>query len=175
MYKIGYSPDGSLVGYMNFTLSYFNPADFEYGGPNSNKTHAVALEHPDTCRYHDFRYPPGHEKEYARTEVFWHILAARLAFVVVFQVCFESDLCHILASLWPENLFSICFLFVQNFVALSVMAIKMIIPNMSTELKERVRREAYLTNEIIIRTELLKAKGQLHLKREMSKRKETTS
>jgi len=28
-------------------------------------------------------------------------------------------------------------------------------------LQERIRREAYLTNEIIIRTELLKAKGQL--------------
>ena len=46
----------------------------------------------------------------------------------------------------------------------------MIIPNMSTELRERVRREAYLTNEIIIRTELLKAKGELHLNRELSKR-----
>ena len=55
--------------------------------------------------------------------MFWHILAARLAFVVIFQ----------------------------NVVALSVMAIKLIIPNMSTDLKERVRREAYLTNEIIIR------------------------
>jgi len=65
--------------------------------------------------------------------VYWHILAARLAFVVLFQ----------------------------NFVALSVMAIKVLIPNTSSELKERIRREAYLTNEIIIRTELLKAKGQL--------------
>ncbi|QQP38000.1 Anoctamin, partial [Caligus rogercresseyi] len=32
-------------------------------------------------------------------------------------------------------------------------------PNFNTGLKEKIRREAYLTNEIIIRTELLKARG----------------
>jgi hypothetical protein len=41
------------------------------------------------------------------------------------------------------------------------MAIRMLIPNVATDLKERIRREAYMTNEIIIRTELLKAKGEL--------------
>lgn len=102
VYKIGYSPDGSLTGYMNFTLSYFDPSDFEYGAPNSNETHALELEHPETCRYHDYRYPPGHEKEYARTEVFWHILAARLAFVVVFQVQLFNEKRAV--SLMPRDL-----------------------------------------------------------------------
>jgi hypothetical protein len=46
-------------------------------------------------------------------------------------------------------------------VALSVMAIKWIVPSISKDLRERMRREAYVTNEIIIRTELLKAKGKL--------------
>lgn len=41
------------------------------------------------------------------------------------------------------------------------MAIKWIVPNMSRDLRERMRREAYATNEIIIRTELLKAQGKL--------------
>ena len=49
----------------------------------------------------------------------------------------------------------------QNVVALSVMAIKWIVPNISRDLRDRIRREAYVTNEIIIRTELLKAKGKL--------------
>ena len=43
------------------------------------------------------------------------------------------------------------------------MAIKWIIPNMNRNLRDKIRREAYVTNEIIIRTELLKAKGKLHL------------
>ena len=37
-------------------------------------------------RYRDFRYPPWHENKYEYSDVFWHVLAARLAFVVVFEV-----------------------------------------------------------------------------------------
>ena len=40
------------------------------------------------------------------------------------------------------------------------MAIKWIVPDISKDLKEKIRKEAYLTNEIIIRTELLKAQGK---------------
>ena len=41
------------------------------------------------------------------------------------------------------------------------MAIKWIVPNMNRNLRDKIRRESYVTNEIIIRTELLKAKGKL--------------
>ena len=54
------------------------------------------------------------------------------------------------------------FLF-QNVAALLVMAIKWIVPHVSRDLRDRMRREAYVTNEIIIRTELLKAQGKLLL------------
>ncbi|XP_059080629.1 anoctamin-1-like [Tigriopus californicus] len=137
-YRIGYSPDGTLHGYTNFTLSVFDPEDFEFRSNPALARNDSMTHTPEFCRYTDFRYPPGHSKEYRINEIYWHILAARLAFVVVFQ----------------------------NFVALSLMAIKWVVPNMSTELKERIRREAYLTNEIIIRTELLKAKGELDLNME---------
>ena len=40
-------------------------------------------------RYRDFRYPPWHEDKYGYSDVFWHVLAARLAFVVVFEVSTE--------------------------------------------------------------------------------------
>ena len=84
VYKAKYSPDGSLEGYTNFTLSYFSPSDFD-PGPHPHNSTTVNLVHPEFCRYHGYRYPPGHPEEYQRTEVFWHILAARLSFVVVFQ------------------------------------------------------------------------------------------
>eukprot|EP00096_Caligus_rogercresseyi_P006888 TRINITY_DN2387_c0_g1_i3.p1 TRINITY_DN2387_c0_g1~~TRINITY_DN2387_c0_g1_i3.p1 ORF type:complete len:280 (+),score=86.39 TRINITY_DN2387_c0_g1_i3:60-899(+) len=130
LYKMRYSDDDSLSGYINFTLSKFNPDDFSvHSRPDTSLT-------PEYCYYHDFRYPPGHEKQYEVTQVFWHVLAARLCTVVVYQ----------------------------NFVNMSVMAIRWIIPNFNTGLKEKIRREAYLTNEIIIRTELLKAKGELNPK-----------
>ncbi len=149
VYRMKYSPDGSLANYTQFTLSYFNPRDFEYrqkpsGSVFDNVDRAAEEGDPEFCRYHDYRYHPREHpgSDYELTEVFWHILAARLAFVVVFQ----------------------------NVVGLSVMAIKMVVPNVSSELKERIRREAYLTNEIIIRTELLKARGRLdvELQRELS-------
>lgn len=37
-------------------------------------------------RYSDYRYPPGHNKEYTHTLKFWHILAAKLAFIIVMEV-----------------------------------------------------------------------------------------
>ena len=82
VYKNMYSnPSGSLHGYTNFTLSYFDPNDFEAeystGGSNINQTF---------CRYFDYRHHPDSENAYKLTDVYWHILAARLAFVVIFQV-----------------------------------------------------------------------------------------
>jgi len=38
------------------------------------------------CRYPDYREPPWAARKYKKTAMFWHVLAARLAFVVVFEV-----------------------------------------------------------------------------------------
>ena len=43
------------------------------------------------------------------------------------------------------------------------MAIKWLVPTVSRDLRDRMRREAYVTNEIIIQTELLKAQGKLNV------------
>ena len=51
----------------------------------------------------------------------------------------------------------------QNFVGFLVMAVQGIVPNLYRDLSDKIRREAYVTNEIIIRTELLKAKGKLFM------------
>ena len=58
VYKARYSPDGSLEGYTNFTLSYFSPSDFDPGphqqhNNNSNSTSAAygPVTHPEFCRY----------------------------------------------------------------------------------------------------------------------------
>jgi len=39
-------------------------------------------------RYADYREPPDGANKYEKTAMYWHILAARLAFVVVFEVSF---------------------------------------------------------------------------------------
>ena len=88
VYTYVYSKDGTLTGYTNFFLSHFDPEDF----PTINGTviREFRSEDPETCRYFDYREPPESGNPYKRKDVFWHVLAARLAFVVAFQVrcCF---------------------------------------------------------------------------------------
>ncbi|CAH1722389.1 unnamed protein product [Chironomus riparius] len=77
------------------------------------------------CRYQDFRYPPNHPNEYSRTAEFWNVMAARLIFVVIFE----------------------------NTVAVVMLLVRWLIPDVSAELRDQIRREAYITNEIIIKKE----------------------
>ena len=51
VYKYRFSPDLSLNGYTDFTLSVFDIKDF---GANSPTQFINAT----TCRYYDYRYPP---------------------------------------------------------------------------------------------------------------------
>ena len=44
---------------------------------------------------------------------------------------------------------------------LSVMILKLAIPDISSNLKYKIRREEYITKELIIRTERLKKMGKL--------------
>lgn len=78
IYRIYVSPNNSLEGYLNFTLSSFNVADF----PEKYKIF-TEFKNITTCRYHDFRQS---EEPYSRTTMFWIVLASRLAFVVLFEV-----------------------------------------------------------------------------------------
>ena len=41
------------------------------------------------CRYRDYRAPPWSAVPYEFTLQFWHVLAARLAFIIVFEVRFS--------------------------------------------------------------------------------------
>ncbi|XP_059206588.1 anoctamin-1-like [Centropristis striata] len=83
VYQYMYSPDGSMHGFVNHTLSYFNVSDFQPGTDPLQPMHLgykVAV-----CRYKDYREPPWSNTPYELSKEFWAVLAARLAFVVVFQ------------------------------------------------------------------------------------------
>ncbi|XP_015193996.2 anoctamin-1a isoform X1 [Lepisosteus oculatus] len=91
VYQYMYSPDGSMHGFVNHTLSYFNVSHFQEGTePHipSNLGYKVEI-----CRYKDYREPPWSPSAYDISKEFWAVLAARLAFVIVFQnvVMFMSD------------------------------------------------------------------------------------
>jgi anoctamin-1 len=118
-----FSEDHSLKGYLNFTLSYFNTSHFQ------NESYPRKHNSEEICRYPDFREPPWSPNRYEKTVTYWHILAARLAFVVVFE----------------------------NIVTFIIIIIKWCIPDIPGDLKDRIRREAYITNEIIIKQETIRA------------------
>ncbi|KAK3592615.1 hypothetical protein CHS0354_008152 [Potamilus streckersoni] len=126
VYANTYSQDGSLVGYMNFSLSYFNTSDFD------SRHKPPHWDEVQICRYRDYRNPPWVEEKYEYSQAYWHILAARFAFVVVFE----------------------------NVVIVITSLIAWLIPDVPSKLRKKIRREAYIASEIVIRTELMKARGQ---------------
>ncbi|CDR02376.1 unnamed protein product [Oncorhynchus mykiss] len=86
-----------------------------------------------TCRYRDYRYPPGHQRQYSHTMQFWHILAAKLAFIIIME--------HVVFV-------------VKFFVA-------WLIPDVPSEVKARIKRERYLIQEYLHNYEVEKLKIQL--------------
>ncbi|KAK6169999.1 hypothetical protein SNE40_018498 [Patella caerulea] len=127
VYKMRYSPDHSAKGYLEHSLAKFNTSDFS---PDHRPDPIYG--HVDICRYRDFRNPYDHENKYEYSDVFWHVLAARLAFVCVFE----------------------------NVVIVLTSLVAWLIPDVPTLLKEQIRREAYITNEVILKTELMRAHGE---------------
>ncbi|XP_018416853.1 PREDICTED: anoctamin-9 [Nanorana parkeri] len=85
VYKYKYGPCGQgetdidcLAGYINQSLSTFRTSDFE------ELTQVSKSLYPNTtvCRYRDYRTA---DEEYNYSVQFWHIFAARLVFVIVFE------------------------------------------------------------------------------------------
>ncbi|XP_043405304.1 anoctamin-1 isoform X1 [Chelonia mydas] len=91
VYLYMYSENGTMHGFVNHTLSSFNVSDFQ-GGTAPNEPMELGYE-VQICRYKDYREPPWSENKYEISKDFWAVLAARLAFVIVFQnlVMFMSD------------------------------------------------------------------------------------
>ncbi|XP_023695557.2 anoctamin-3-like [Paramormyrops kingsleyae] len=108
----GYRHEKCLRGYVNSSLSVFDMGDSDKG--------------PRYCRYRDYRAPPWNPEPYEFTLQFWHVLAARLAFIIVFE--------HLVFG-------------IKSFIAY-------LIPDMPKDLCDRMRREKYLMQEMMYEAEL---------------------
>ncbi|XP_051917114.1 anoctamin-3 isoform X3 [Hippocampus zosterae] len=106
--------DECLRGYMNSSLSVFDMSVLK----NSSES--------EYCWYRDYRAPPWSEVPYEFTLQFWHVLAARLAFIIVFE--------HLVFG-------------IKSFIAY-------LIPDMPKDLCDRMRREKYLMQEMMYEAEL---------------------
>ncbi|XP_062913667.1 anoctamin-4-like isoform X3 [Mobula hypostoma] len=122
----GKAGEKCMVGYVNASLSVFLVMDFEpRSEPLSNGTDNFGTE-VKYCRYRDYREPPNSKQPYAYTIQFWHVLAARLAFIIVFE--------HLVFS-------------IKTLIAY-------MIPDLPKNLRDRMRREKYLIQEMMYEAEL---------------------
>ncbi|XP_012170521.1 anoctamin-4 isoform X2 [Bombus terrestris] len=81
VYAIVYSPTEDLVGYIDSSLSEFNTSDYR-----DDMKSDMDKKHPVTCQYRGYRNGPDHSNDpYGLSPQYWHVFAARLAFVVVFE------------------------------------------------------------------------------------------
>ncbi|KAI7792121.1 putative anoctamin-2 [Triplophysa rosa] len=82
VYQYMYSETGTMHGFINHTLSYFNVSNFKAGTVPS----VSGLNKDITlCRYKDYREPPWSSEPYQFSKQYWSVLAARLGFVILFQ------------------------------------------------------------------------------------------
>ncbi|XP_039198156.1 anoctamin-3 isoform X3 [Crotalus tigris] len=108
-----YTFNRCLKGYVNSSLSIFDLSELGKG-------------YSGYCRYRDYRAPPWSSTPYEFTLQFWHVLAARLAFIIVFE--------HLVFG-------------IKSFIAY-------LIPDMPKDLCDRMRREKYLVQEMMYEAEL---------------------
>uniref|UniRef100_A0AAR2LM15 Anoctamin n=1 Tax=Pygocentrus nattereri TaxID=42514 RepID=A0AAR2LM15_PYGNA len=78
VYQYMYSETGTMHGFIDHTLSYFNVSHFKAGTAPASSAVTV-------CRYKDYREPPWSSEPYQFSRQYWAVLAARLAFVILFQ------------------------------------------------------------------------------------------
>ncbi|NXH49138.1 ANO2 protein, partial [Dicaeum eximium] len=82
MYQYAYSQNGTMHGFINHTLSYFNVTQLKAGTQPENSLFAQEVSF---CRFKDYREPPWSPHQYELSKQYWAVLSARLAFVILFQ------------------------------------------------------------------------------------------
>ncbi|KAM9494554.1 anoctamin-5b isoform 1-T1 [Clarias gariepinus] len=123
VYLYHYSPNTTMENYINNSLSVYEISKLN---PENKPDHE---ENPywfndsiiTTCRYRDYRYPPGDDRQYSHNMQFWHILAAKMAFIIIME--------HVVFV-------------VKFFVA-------WLIPDVPSEVKDRIKHERYLVQEFL--------------------------
>uniref|UniRef100_A0A8B9KM40 Anoctamin n=1 Tax=Astyanax mexicanus TaxID=7994 RepID=A0A8B9KM40_ASTMX len=136
VYLYAYHPgeEATMAGYINNSLSVYEISDLRVNNrPDEEENPAWFNANITTCRYRDYRYPPGHHRQYTHTMQFWHILAAKMAFIIIME--------HVVFV-------------VKFFVA-------WLIPDVPSEVKARIKRERHLVQEYLHTYEVEKLKMQM--------------
>ncbi|KAK1167255.1 anoctamin-2-like [Acipenser oxyrinchus oxyrinchus] len=122
VYQYLYSETGTMDGFIDHTLSYFNVSHFKPGSaPVASDFHKDIR----VCRYRDYREPPWSSNPYEFSKQYWSVLAARLAFVILFQ----------------------------NLVMLLSEGLDWIIPDIPKDISEQIKKEKTLLVDVFLKEE----------------------
>uniref|UniRef100_A0AAQ5YB93 Anoctamin n=1 Tax=Amphiprion ocellaris TaxID=80972 RepID=A0AAQ5YB93_AMPOC len=128
VYPYGDHPDNTMEGYINSSLSVFNISDFHSRSLVTNTS--IPSNFSSSLlfffRYRDFRFPPGHPRQYEHNVYYWHVNAAKMAFIIV----------------------------VEHIVYFTKFILSYMIPDVPYAVKEQIKREKYLTQIILHETNL---------------------
>uniref|UniRef100_A0AAZ3SHX1 Anoctamin n=1 Tax=Oncorhynchus tshawytscha TaxID=74940 RepID=A0AAZ3SHX1_ONCTS len=123
VYQYMYSQTGTMHGFIDHTLSHFNVSNFR---PEGSLTFPKPLVTPlPTPRYKDYREPPWSAEAYQFSKTYWAVLAARLAFVILFQ----------------------------NLVMFLSLLVAWVIPDVPKNISEQLKREKTLLVDVFLREE----------------------
>ncbi|KAM8740906.1 anoctamin-2b isoform 2-T2 [Acanthopagrus schlegelii] len=127
VYLYMFSQTGTMHGFIDHTLSYFNVSNFKPGtAPQNSELGDITV-----CRYKDYREPPWAPDAYTFSKQYWCVLAARLAFVILFQ----------------------------NLVMFLSLVVAWVIPDVPKTIVEQLKQEKKLLVDVFLREE--KEKFQL--------------
>ncbi|MBN3295676.1 ANO2 protein, partial [Amia calva] len=122
VYQYMYSETGTMHGFIDHTLSYFNVSHFREG---TAPTFSQFDKEVTMCRYKDYREPPWSPTAYEFSKQYWSVLAARLAFVILFQ----------------------------NLVMFLSEVVDWVIPDIPKDISEQIKKEKVLLVDVFLKEE----------------------
>ncbi|XP_042885220.1 anoctamin-4-like isoform X2 [Penaeus japonicus] len=133
VYIYQYSGSTNLVGYVKNSLSAFNTSQYTSEMGPENRT-----GWPELCYYKAYRNGPADENPYDLNQQFWHVAAARLAFIIIFE--------HIVFCLTS--------------------AVAMAIPDIPVEVRNQMLREKKVEKETLFENEMKKIRHERQVRRD---------
>uniref|UniRef100_H2YZL6 Anoctamin n=1 Tax=Ciona savignyi TaxID=51511 RepID=H2YZL6_CIOSA len=134
VYSLEIYPE-STYGYVNNSMSYFNTSDFDLRSVPNNRD-PFGEGNVTVCRYPGYLSPPNANPPYAFTTQYWHNIAGKLAFIIV----------------------------VEHVVFLLKRLLDYLIPDRPRKLRDKIRREHFLVQNMMFKAETDKLRQQFSRK-----------
>ena len=124
--SIYYANNGDLRGYLNSTVSPFEISKLRSMYYNRTELDRLELDGHKLCYYQGKRTSPLSSDPYEPNVNYWQEMAYKIAFVFVFQ----------------------------NVIGTLTMLLRLFIPDVPATLRQNIREQQYLTNQLIMKHEL---------------------